>query len=138
LRRTLTGDFRAHPLRPGRTAGLSSWHLATGEPTGPDIYLTGVDAHAAEMLRDGRYGAVDLEWLPDGVRLTLRSSVETRVVQTQGAVLHEPLGRLYEALPLEHLDPAARRFWRRVFRLVRIPGGRHLLKLIARGARASK
>jgi hypothetical protein len=35
-------------------------------------------------------------------------------------------------LPLVSFDDKARRFWRRVFRLVRIPGGRHLLGVLAR------
>jgi hypothetical protein len=39
---------------------------------------------------------------------------------------------LYESLPLVSIDANARRFWRRVFRLVRIPGGRFLLKLLTR------
>jgi hypothetical protein len=40
------------------------------------------------------------------------------------------LGHLYESLPLVSIDADARRFWRRVFRLVRIPGGRFLLKIL--------
>ena len=48
------------------------------------------------------------------------------------AIVHEPLGHLYESLPLVKFDAKARRFWRRVFRLVRIPGGRYLLKFLAR------
>jgi len=60
------------------------------------------------------------------------------VLKTRNAIIHEPLTRLYEGLPLASFDPAARRFWRRVFRLVRIPGGRHLLRFIARRSRDSR
>jgi hypothetical protein len=38
-------------------------------------------------------------------------------------------------LPLASIDADARRFWRRVFRLVRIPGGRYLLKVLTRARR---
>jgi hypothetical protein len=34
-------------------------------------------------------------------------------------------------LPLVVLDDKARRFWRRAFRIARIPGGRRLLRWIA-------
>ena len=44
-------------------------------------------------------------------------------------------GELTEPDPLAGLDEKARRFWRRVFRLVRIPGGRHLLGVLARRSR---
>jgi len=37
---------------------------------------------------------------------------------------------LYAALPLAQFDRRARRFWRRVFLLVRIPGGRSLLGML--------
>jgi hypothetical protein len=50
-------------------------------------------------------------------------------------IVHEPLGRMYESLPLAGIDANARRFWRRVFWLVRLPGGRYLLKLLTRGRR---
>jgi len=62
-------------------------------------------------------------------RLVLRmtSAEQVRSVKARSAIVHEPLPRLYEALPLVSLDAKARRFWRRVFRLVRIPGGRYLL-----------
>ena len=55
-------------------------------------------------------------------------------VEAASAIVHEPLEHLYERLPLVSIDADARRFWRRVFRLVRIPGGRYLLKVLrARG-----
>jgi len=37
--------------------------------------------------------------------------------------------------PLASIDADARRFWHRVFRLVRIPGGRYLLKLLTRSGK---
>jgi hypothetical protein len=38
---------------------------------------------------------------------------------------------------LADFDARARRFWRRVFVLVRIPGGRRLLGMLARASRNS-
>ncbi len=64
--------------------------------------------------------------------LTMTSAEQPRTVRAQSVIVHEPLARLYEALPLVTLDAKARRFWRRVFRLVRIPGGRYLLGALAR------
>ena len=76
---------------------------------------------------------IDIEWHAGrgGTEHDLRPS-SRRSVQTHSAIVHEPLARLYEALPLAELDAKARRFWRRVFRLVRIPGGRYLLLAMAR------
>jgi len=51
-------------------------------------------------------------------------------------LLHEPDERLYDALPLERYTPDARRFWQRVFWLVRLPGGGVLLRFVARRRRA--
>jgi hypothetical protein len=66
------------------------------------------------------------------VLLTMTSAEQQRTVKAQSVIVHEPLARLYEALPLATLDANARRFWRRVFRLVRIPGGRYLLGALVR------
>jgi len=129
MRRTVYGDFLSRDL------GSGAWHLRTGAPAGPEIYLKGVESAAAQALRDSRVTAVEFEWRRDEVLLTLISSAGTRVLEARHAIIHEPLANLYEVLPLVRLDQAARRFWRRVFGLVRIPGGRHLLRLIARRAR---
>jgi hypothetical protein len=60
------------------------------------------------------------------------SGAKAASVEVTAAIVHEPLGNLYESLPLASIDANARRFWRRVFRLVRIPGGRYLLRLLTR------
>jgi len=67
--------------------------------------------------------------------LTFMSEDKVASVEAANAIVHEPLDQLYERLPLISIDANARRFWRRVFRLVRIPGGRYLLKLLARSRR---
>jgi hypothetical protein len=42
---------------------------------------------------------------------------------------------LYDSLPLADFDRSAQRFWNRVFRVMRLPGGRFLLRFLARGGR---
>ena len=66
--------------------------------------------------------------------VTLITDAGPHLLRARVAVAHEPLARLYDTLPLMSFDSQARRFWRRVFFLVRIPGGRRLLGLVARRA----
>jgi hypothetical protein len=75
---------------------------------------------------------IGIEWRAETVVLTMTSAEQPRIIKAQSAIVHEPLARLYEALPLVSLDAKARRFWRGVFRLVRLPGGRYLLGALAR------
>jgi hypothetical protein len=122
----------------GRDLGSGVWRLSTDTPGGPEIYLAGVETDGAETLSRAGLGIVGIDWRPDGVLLTLTSAGTDRLVRARHALIHEPLARLYESLPLERFDEAARRFWMRIFRLVRIPGGRQLLGLIARRARGAR
>ncbi|HMH88482.1 MAG TPA: hypothetical protein VK523_07555, partial [Steroidobacteraceae bacterium] len=64
------------------------------------------------------------------VLLTFMSGDRVATVEAASAIVHEPLEHLYESLPLVSIDADARRFWRRVFRLVRLPGGRFLLRIL--------
>jgi hypothetical protein len=73
-----------------------------------------------------------IEWHDEKVLLTFMSGERVASVEAVSGIVHEPLERLYERLPMVSIDADARRFWRRVFRLVRIPGGRYLLKVLAR------
>jgi hypothetical protein len=130
--RSMRGRFMARDL------GSGVWRLATDTPGSPEIYLAGVETAGAETLSRAGLDAVEIDWRADGVLLTLTSAGTDRLVRVRHALIHEPLARLYENLPLQRFDPAARRFWMRIFRLVRIPGGRQLLRLIARRARAAR
>lgn len=127
--RTLAGSFAIHEL------GSNHWHLTSG--AGPDIYLIGADSDAARIARDTAISTVALEWRDRGVLVTLTAIDGPTVLHARAALIHEPFGGLYQSLPLAQFDSAARRFWRRVFRLVRIPGGRHLLRFMARRRRKS-
>ncbi len=133
LRRSVLGSFEGRELGPG------SWQLrcgpAAGAAGGAEIYLAGAEPGAAQLLLDTIFTAVDFEWVDGGVFVTLTSAGGIRVLKTRTAVIHEPLRGLYDGLPLASFEDSARRFWRRVFRLVRVPGGRYLLRLMARTAR---
>jgi len=129
-RRSVNGRFMARDL------GSGVWRLSTDTPGGPEIHLAGVQEEGADT--PSRAAEVEIDWRPDGVILTLTSADTDRRLRARHAVIHEPLTRLYERLPLERFDEAARRFWMRIFRLVRIPGGSQLLGLIARRARGAR
>jgi hypothetical protein len=129
--RTFAGSFAIHEL------GSDHWYLATGDSDGPEIYLIGADPCTARVVRNTKISAVALEWRERGVLVTLTSIDGPKLVPARAVLVHEPFGRLYQSLPLAQFDSAARRFWRRVFRLVRIPGGRHLLRFMARRRRES-
>ena len=77
-------------------------------------------------------GDIDIEWQAEDVVLTMTSGGRTRSINARSALVHEPLAHLYDALPLAAVDEKMRGFWRRVFRLIRIPGGRYLLGVLAR------
>jgi hypothetical protein len=79
-----------------------------------------------------------VEWRVDGVRLALSGANGVRYLTAGSAIIHEPRVHLYEALPLAAFDSDAKRFWKRVFRLMRIPGGRFLLRFLARGRRGNE
>jgi len=129
MRRNLPGTFMAQELEDG------AWRLSRSEAAPIDVFLRGAGSGAAEALRCPSVRDIGIEWRGDAVVLTLTSAEQPRIITAQSAIVHEPLARLYEALPLASLDAKARRFWRRVFRLVRIPGGRYLLGALARRSR---
>jgi hypothetical protein len=128
-RHAVAGNFAGRPL------GSGAWHLTTGVPGGAEIYVVGAESNSPLTLRGARFTAVSCEWHGDGVLLALTSTAGVKYLRARNATIHEPLPGLYERLPLVGFDDAARRFWRRLFRLVRIPGGRYLLGFIARRAR---
>jgi hypothetical protein len=129
MRRNLPGTFLTQELKAG------AWRLSRSEPAPIDVLLLGAESGAADAFRSPNVSDIDIEWHAATVVLTMTSAGRRRSVKTQSAIVHEPLTHLYETLPLVGLDAAARRFWRRVFRLVRIPGGRYLLGVMARRRR---
>ena len=125
MRRKLPGTFLAQDL------GEGAWRLSRSDAAPIDVFLRGAQS-GSEALRSPSVRDIGIEWQAATVVLTMTSAEQPRIITAQSAIVHEPLGRLYEALPLVSFDAKARRFWRRVFRLVRIPGGRYLLGALAR------
>jgi hypothetical protein len=125
----LAGAFQAQALQGG------AWRLMRSEPAPAEIFLRGTESapralRAGDTLRD-----IAIEWAGDSAALTASFDDDRRSMTIASAIVHEPLAHLYEVLPLSAFGPAARRFWGRVFRVVRLPGGRQLLRILARRAR---
>jgi hypothetical protein len=130
IERTLTGAFRATHL------GKDTWKLTTTGAADPaEIYLCGVDRDAFAALDGSAPSAVTVTWSGTGATVTLLSPAASTQFRSRTATIHEPRPQLYRGLPLVVLDVAARRFWRRVFLIARIPGGRRLLRWIAQRTR---
>jgi hypothetical protein len=124
MQRVIGGPLERKNLGPG--AWL--WSAAGGA----QLMVGGGAAAEAETAGSAAPRGASVDWLEEGVLVTLITEAGAVPLRMRFAVTHEPLARLYETLPLVTLDAKARRFWRRVFLLVRIPGGRRLLKLLAR------
>jgi hypothetical protein len=129
LKRTLSGPVRAEELSDG------FWRLTVGAPDAVQVYLRFTPGTDCAGLQDRGIRALDLQWLANGVSVRVAGTGGVRVLEAETAILHEAQSRLYDALPLTGFDAKARRFWQRVFWLIRVPGGRYLLRLIARRRR---
>ena len=127
MQKTVSGPFTV------RNLGAGGWQLTT--QTGVEVLLRGAGAAAPEILQETSLASLRLEWSTDAVRVTTRDAQGVRSLVSRSALVHEPRPRLYEKLPLASFDVDAQRFWRRVFGLIRFPGGRYLLRFIARRGR---
>ncbi len=132
MRRNFSGTFLARGL------GQDAWRLSRGEPGPAEILVGRARIRAADAL-PSPVGDVEVEWRDAAASMTLTSmSAQRRIsIEARSIIVHEPLARLYDVLPLATFDSKARRFWRRIFCLVRIPGGRYLLGALARRARGA-
>jgi hypothetical protein len=130
MRCHLPGKFTAQDL------GGGAWRLARRDPAPAEVLLRGADPRAAEVFSSQDVGDIDIEWQTASVELWATSSGRRTAIVSRSAIVHEPMAQLYEGLPLARIDGKSRRFWRRVFWLVRIPGGRLLLGALARRTRA--
>ena len=126
MQRVIRGPLERRELSPG------SWQWSAA--AGAELLIRGTEPGADEVLRSAAPRAISVDWMKDGALVTLMTEAGPHLLRARVAVMHEPLARLYEALPLMRFEPRARRFWRRVFLLLRIPGGRRLLGLVARHA----
>jgi ABC-type Mn2+/Zn2+ transport system ATPase subunit len=127
MRRNLSGVFVA------QDRGRGAWVLSRTAPHEAAVFLRDAEADAARAFGAAQQ-LIDLgiEWHAEKALLTFLSGGQVESVAAASAIVHEPLGELYDRLPLASIDADARRFWRRVFAVVRLPGGRLLLKLLTR------
>lgn len=128
LRRNFSGAFTARELREG------AWQLSSSAPHEVAVYLHGAERGAARAFGNSPAADLGIEWHAETVLLSFISGDKVQTVEAGSAIVHEPLQKIYDNLPLMSFDADARRFWRRVFALVRIPGGRYLLKFLARSS----
>ena len=128
-RRNFSGAFLP------QDCGYGAWHLSSAVPHEIDVILQGADRGAARAFGTAPVMDLCIEWDAKTALLRFTSGGAAATVRAAVAIVHEPLRSLYDGLPLVKFDADARRFWRRVFRLVRIPGGRYLLKFLTRSGR---
>jgi hypothetical protein len=129
-RRNFSGRFQA------QDRGNGAWQLSRGAPHEMDVFLRGAQRGAGQAFGRGQLEGLCIEWQEKTALLSFTAGSGAGTVEAAIAVVHEPLQNLYESLPLASIDADARRFWRRVFRVVRLPGGRFLLRLLTRPARS--
>jgi hypothetical protein len=129
MRRNFAGAFVAHDCSGGR------WRLSRAAPHPADIFLQDAEPGAAQAFGDEPLIELGIEWQAQQALLSFVAGRKIASVTAASAIVHEPLESLYADLPLLNIDADARRFWHRVFWLVRLPGGRHLLKLLTRARR---
>lgn len=129
MRSNYSGSFLAQSL------GHGAWQLSRTAPHEMTVSLRAAQQDAAQAFGIRPITELGIEWHADKVLLTFLTGDKVASVEAASAVVHEPLPHLYESLPLASIDADARRFWHRVFRLVRIPGGRYLLKLLTRSGK---
>ena len=115
------------------------WVFHGLEPARIDVYV--IDPRPAESAADAAsmaltFDRIEIDWLQSSVEVALWQGSTAHRILVRTAFAHEPKPALYAALPLERFTARAQSFWRRVFLLVKLPGGRALLGLIARRARA--
>jgi hypothetical protein len=126
MRRNFSGAFQA------QDRGNGTWQLTRAAPHEMDVFLRVAERGAARAFGTAPIADLGIEWHAKTALLTFMSGDRVATVEAATAIVHEPLGHLYDGLPLVSIDADARRFWRRIFRLVRIPGGRYLLKILRR------
>jgi hypothetical protein len=129
MRRNFSGVFTT------QDRGHGTWQLSRSAPHAATVYVRDAERGAAQAFGGVQISELGIEWRDEQALLTFMSHDRPGSVAARSAIVHEPLSELYAGLPLANIDADARRFWRRVFALVRFPGGRLLLKLMTRPKR---
>jgi hypothetical protein len=114
--------------------GAGTWVLSQTAASAR-VYLRLTESEAAKLARISELRNLEVDWQSNAVSVIWAGSSGTLRLAASSAVVHEPKERLYDSLPLADFDRSAQRFWNRVFRVMRLPGGRFLLRFLARGGR---
>ncbi len=114
-----------------RRDGDCDWSLHSRDGRGVIIFLRELGG----SIDSPTVNSVAVQWHEDGARVELVSDIRVIHASARAAWAHTPQTRVLESLPLEPFTPGMRRFWRRIFRLVRMPGGAWLLRWLARRSR---
>jgi hypothetical protein len=131
MRRNFGGEFSAQDL------GKNLWRLTQTAPHRIDVIVQGTRHGSSQTSPARAFGTeavtnLGIEWHSDMALLSFLSGERVETVEGANVIVHEPLRHLYDGLPLAEFDQKARTFWSRVFRVVRLPGGRYLLRFFAR------
>ena len=126
---TVFGPFTAQNL------GARAWRLRSGASGAQEILLRGADPGSVALMTDAAICSLTFDWRGEAVTVTSSGARGARRFFVKSAIIHEPRAGLYAVLPLASFDSDAKRFWRRVFGLLRVPGGRFLLSLLTRRKR---
>jgi hypothetical protein len=108
--------------------GNGLWCLRQHAALDAAVYVRG----SLPFAQLAKCATLGIEW-PDGggAIISIALPSQTVTVQVKSAFVHEPRPGIYGELPLGRLDARTMRFWRRVFGLVRLPGGQFLLGWLA-------
>ncbi len=126
MRLSLSGEFKLRHL------GQGTVDISATEPAPVDIWVRGADAGLSDI---SSCTSVHVDWLGEGVSVSLKQGAQNAQFRVGSVVIHEPKPHLYKALPLGSVDAKTRRFWRRIFTVVRLPGGPRLLGFLAARSR---
>jgi hypothetical protein len=131
-RKAWSGNFCA------QSRGAHAWLLSSAGPPRIDVHLSGVElpGDGTAPLDRASIDRIEIRWVDAGAEVALTQGGSIRRIGAGSAFVLEPQPDLYRALPLEAFSAKSRAFWKRIFLLVRIPGGGRLLGYIARRARA--
>lgn len=128
MQRVASGEFLVQSLGPG------TWRINNLAAPNELVIVRGIRPEVPPP--SGLATSLTLDWhAGDAVSVSLSFAAGTVRAQAAAALLHEFAERLYETLPLGEYTPAAARFWRRIFMLARVPGGRWMLGFLARRTR---
>ncbi len=125
-----SGPFWAHPLR------ARGWRLSG--PQDLEIFIRDPGGDVSNALGDVRIEAVHVDWSHTPFTVTVVTAAGSRTLAAKAVWVQEEPAGLYDDLPLAVFDSPARSFWNGMFRILRIPGGRFALQIIARFARSSR